>query len=191
MQAKVVEDAQLSIYVRSISHQQVRNSQCLEAVDSTLNANTTNPSRTIRLSVTTLKRFWSFPWCRQGPPLARGGDLAPAGVAACVCEPGELAQVQRLQICPSTVARKCSDANIRTTSCGKREGAQIMEKGTPCRVRCWTCHDALMNTGLRDSRLVTTGGIRGEGGGGWTWRTIEPSFNFCFWSVACLANIGA
>ena len=69
-QAGVVEDAQLSNYVRSILHQQVRNSQCLEALHGTLNANTvtgtTNPRRTIRLSVTTPKRFWSLPWCKTG-----------------------------------------------------------------------------------------------------------------------------
>ena len=64
-QAVDVEDAQLSNYVLSKLHQQARNSQCLEALHGTHNTNTvtdtTNPRRTIRLSVTTVNRFWSFP----------------------------------------------------------------------------------------------------------------------------------
>ena len=126
-----MEDAQLSNCVLSIWHEQVRKSQCLEAVHSTFNAktvtDTTNPRRTVRLSVAILRRFWSFLWRKHGPPLARDGHLAPAGVAACVCEPGEVAQEQRLQICPSTVARRCSDANIGT-SCGKRRCTEDVER---------------------------------------------------------------
>ena len=39
-----------------------------------------------------------------------------------------MAQQKRLQICPSTVARRCSDADIGPTSCGKRRGTEDVER---------------------------------------------------------------